>query len=133
MTRREWDGQTMRDADPFVGRCVRLILVIALVLAFGTWIAKAESNCSAMRSYAQASADDMASRDTMGNHDYFHRSPHTGGENIGWGYKTETAMVAAWWRSTGHSANMRLNYPCKVIAHARSRSGKLYWAMEIGP
>ena len=108
------------------------IVIVAAIWLLLSWTANAQGSCSAMRAYAQASANYMAQRDAMGDHDYFHAQPHIGGENIGYGYKSEASMVAAWWRSPGHAANMRLHYPCKVIAHARSRSGKLYWAMEVG-
>jgi uncharacterized protein YkwD len=113
-------------------RTIAFVAAVAAIAIVGMSLAGA-AGCSQMRAYAQASANDMASRDTMGDHDYFHRRPHVGGENIGWGYKTEARMVAAWWRSPGHAANMRLPHPCKVVASARSRSGKLYWAMEVGP
>ena len=127
---------TPRPPAPFVGKIVAGILIVALILIAAVLMWPGSSvgaeRCAAMRAYAQASANQMARRDAMGNHDYFRARPHEGGENIGWGYKTEAAMVAAWWRSPGHAANMRLGYPCKVIASARSRSGKLYWAMEVG-
>ena len=110
----------------------RAVVIVAIIWALLAWSAQAQGSCSAMRAYAQASANAMAQRNAMGDHDYFHARPHVGGENIGYGYKTEAAMVAAWWRSSGHAANMRLHYPCKVIAHARSRSGRLFWAMEVG-
>ena len=115
----------------WLGVVVMVVVVVVSALAFCNQNARA-ADCSQMRAFAQASANHMAARDSMGNHDYFHAQPHVGGENIGWGYKTEASMTAAWWKSSGHAANMRLGYPCKVVASARSRSGKLYWAMEIG-
>ena len=136
MTRR-WDDMSKSRPPSYTlaGRCFLFIVLVGIIAAviclLGPKPAKA-SDCSAMRAYAYASANDMARRDTMGNHDYFHAHPHYGGENIGYGYKSEAAMVAAWWRSPHHAENMRLHYPCKVTAVARSSSGKLYYAMEIG-
>ena len=110
-----------------------MFLAIALSFVVPNTVTRANADgCAAMRDYAQRSANDMAHKDSLGNHDYFHASPHYGAENIGYGYKSEAAMTAAWWRSPHHAANMRLHYPCKVTAVARSASGKLYYAMEIG-
>lgn len=119
---------------PIISWWLGVIVLGFLILAALTFCtpSHAEPGCARMLAYAQASANEMAARDSMGNHDYFRRQPHVGGENIGWGYKTEAAMIDAWWRSPGHATNMRLRYRCKVTAHARSLSGKVYWAMEVG-
>ena len=110
-----------------------VVIGAAILLMAALTISHAPAaDCSAMRAYAQRSANDMAQRDAMGNHDYFHAHPHIGAENIGWWYKTEAAMMAVWWKSPPHAANMRLPYPCKVVAHAKSHSGRLYWALEVG-
>lgn len=123
----------MRDADPFVGRCFRLILVVALVLAFGTWIAKAESP----QALAQECADSLARRNHL-DHEGFGVRGHIGfcdghgrcargsrAENVGYGCEDEACQIARWWKSPGHAANMLLG-PISV-ASAVSRSGRRYF------
>jgi hypothetical protein len=94
--------------------------------------AAAKSDCALMQRLAQEHANDMARRESM-DHSGFHNRAARGvrAENVAMGSKTKAEAMAQWRASPGHAANMALP-GCKAVAHAVSRSGLYYWAMEIG-
>lgn len=113
---------------------LRFVSLVFMFLTTMIWISPANASCAKMRRLAQEAANDMARRDHM-DHNWFysHRrgSGVDGAENAGEYYKTKAQMIAVWWGSPGHAANMRLNYACKSVASA-SNGRHIYWAMEIG-
>lgn len=111
----------------------RATIIVALLAA--TAVPVSAADCSHMRRYAQAAANDMARRNSM-DHSWFHRNrmgrDSGGAENVGVGYKTKAQAMAGWWSSPSHAANLRRQYRCTAVASARSRSGRLFWAWEGG-
>ncbi len=61
-----------------------------------------------------------------------HRGPAgASAENVAVGCADEACARRAWMQSPHHRANMMLG-GCQAIASAVSKSGRRYWAMEIG-
>ncbi|HTQ84388.1 MAG TPA: CAP domain-containing protein, partial [Pseudolabrys sp.] len=52
-------------------------------------------------------------------------------ENVAVGCKSEACAREVWMNSPPHRANMMLG-GCQAVASAVSKSGRRYWAMEIG-
>lgn len=52
-------------------------------------------------------------------------------ENVAVGCATEACARNVWMKSPHHRANMMLG-GCQAVASAVSKSGRRYWAMEIG-
>ena len=104
-----------------------------LVVAFTP--AKAEpkpASCGLMQKLAQEHANDMARRESLDHAGFATRAARGArAENVAMGHASKAETLAQWRASSGHAANMRLP-GCKAIARAQSRSGRYYWAMEIG-
>jgi hypothetical protein len=120
-----------------------LVAVPAAIVLFMLilWLAS-EAHAESQQSLAQECADSLARRDHL-DHEGFGVKGHIGycdghgrcargsrAENVGYGYKTKAAMIAAWWKSPGHAANMRLG-PI-TVADAVSKSGRHYWCGVVG-
>lgn len=104
----------------------------ASLLFLGLTAVNAEAACQAMQRLAQQHSNDMARR---GHLDYagFERRAKQGAraENVATGYSSKAQTIAQWWASPVHAFNMLLP-GCKAVAYAVSRTGRYYWAMEIG-
>jgi uncharacterized protein YkwD len=88
--------------------------------------------CSQMQALAQEHANDMARRDRLDHAGFASRAKRGArAENVAFGSATEAETLAQWRGSPGHAKNMRLP-GCKAVASAQSRSGRIYWVMEIG-
>lgn len=113
-------------------RLVLFAVAVVAVCLLGITYAPAACSTSHMRALAQEQANSMARRDSMDHAGFLGRA-HRGAraENVAYGVSNEAAAIAMWWRSPGHAANMRLP-GCRGVASAVSRSGRRYWAMEIG-
>lgn len=110
---------------------MRVLIAVATCLALTT---QADACYSAkMHTLAQEHANDMARRNSLDHNGFYaHRGPAGArAENVAYGYDTEAKTIAQWWRSPGHAANMRLP-GCRATGSAVSKSGRRYWAMEIG-
>ena len=109
-----------------------LALVITLAAsAAGSGFAQA--NCAALYAMAQQHANDMARRDSL-DHAGFMRGRGPRGavaENVAVGCADESCARRVWMKSPPHRANM-MRGGCQAVASAVSRSGRRYWAMEIG-
>ena len=107
-------------------------IFFVLALAAGTGVAHAAS-CSALYAMAAEHARDMARRESLDHDGFFsYRGPHGAmAENVAVGCKTESCARDAWMKSPPHRANMMLG-GCQPVASAVSKSGRRYWAMEIG-
>jgi uncharacterized protein YkwD len=104
----------------------------AAILICGLTPANAKSDCQMMQRLAQEHANDMAGRDSLDHAGFASRAKRgVRAENVAFGNSSKAMTIAQWWASPGHAANMRLA-GCKAIASAVSRSGRRYWAMEIG-
>jgi uncharacterized protein YkwD len=106
-------------------------MFIFAVALLGVTAANAKSDCGLMKKLAQEHSNSMARRNSL-DHAGFQSRARRGAraENVAFGYSTQSATIAQWWRSPPHAANMQLP-GCKA-ASAISRSGRRYWTMEIG-
>lgn len=81
-------------------------------------------------------ARDMARRDKLDHAGFFeHRGPFGSmAENVAYGCKNATDCIRVWLRSPGHRRNIMLKQARTYgVSSARAASGRLYWAMELGP
>ena len=110
---------------------IRLSLVLSLGVNVGS--AAQAASCGTLHALAQAHANDMARRESL-DHDGFFRERGPRGamaENVAVGCKSEACAREVWMNSPPHRANMMLG-GCQAVASAVSKSGRRYWAMEIG-
>ena len=108
-------------------------LGVALVLLSSSGARVVYADCSMLYALAQQHANDMARRNSL-DHAGFkrHRGPAGAtAENVAVGCADEACARRAWMQSAPHRANMALG-GCQAIASAVSKSGRRYWAMEIG-
>jgi hypothetical protein len=112
-------------------RKIRFWSMVALFCAFGAGLCRAD--CSALYWLAQQHANDMARRNSLYHAGFMtHRGPAGAvAENVAVGCETEACAWQAWMKSPRHRANMSIG-GCHAVASALSRSGRRYWAMEIG-
>jgi len=91
------------------------------------------AGCSALQGLAVAHARDMARRESLDHAGFFSERGPRGAmaENVAVGCKTEACARDVWMKSPPHRANMMLG-GCQAVASAVARSGRRYWAMEIG-
>jgi hypothetical protein len=91
------------------------------------------ADCAALYALAQQHAYDMARRNSLDHAGFMkHRGPAGAvAENVAVGCADEACARRAWMRSPHHRANMMLG-GCQAIASAVSKTGRRYWAMEIG-
>jgi hypothetical protein len=109
----------------------RFRLALALVCALGA--GQACADCSALYGLAQQHANDMARRNSLDHSGFMkHRGPAGAfAENVAVGCETEVCARRTWMNSSRHRVNMMAG-GCQAIASAVSKSGRRYWAMEIG-
>lgn len=125
---------------PFVSRFFWGVVAAGIVAAAICWPRHARAE-SAM-ALAQECANSLATRNHL-DHEGFGVKGHVGfcdgrgrcargsrAENVGYGCATESCMIAMWWKSPGHAANMRLG-PI-TVAGAVSKSGRHYWCGVVG-
>ncbi len=112
-------------------RIVSVCCVLALSCAIGAGLAHAD--CAALYALAQQHANDMARRNSLDHAGFMkHRGPAgASAENVAVGCADEACARRAWERSPHHRANMMAG-GCQAVASAVSKSGRRYWAMEIG-
>ena len=105
-------------------------ILAALVLA-GADVAHA--GCAALHAMAQQHASDMARRESLDHAGFMReRGPRgASAENVAVGCADEACARKVWMNSPPHRANMMLG-GCQAVASAVSKSGRRYWAMEIG-
>jgi len=112
-----------------------LWLAMAAIVAFASTPADArtlKTSCWTMQLLAQEHANDMARRDRLDHAGFASRARRGArAENVAYGHSSAARTIAQWSRSPPHARNMRL-HGCRGIASAVSRSGRRYWAMEIG-
>jgi hypothetical protein len=110
---------------------VRFWFALALFCALGA--GQAYADCGALYGLAQQHANDMARRNSLDHAGFMtHRGPAGAvAENVAVGCATEACARQAWMKSPRHRANMAIG-GCQAIASAVSRTGRRYWAMEIG-
>ncbi|SRR5579885_542630 len=109
------------------------VAVATLVLLSGVDTRVVHADCSQLYALAQQHANDMARRNSL-DHAGFkrHRGPSGAtAENVAVGCADEACAMRAWMQSSHHRANLALG-GCQAIASAVSKSGRRYWAMEIG-
>jgi hypothetical protein len=105
-------------------------LAFALVAA-GSGVAHA--GCGVLHGLAQAHANDMARRGSLDHAGFFRERGPRGAmaENVAVGCADEACARRMWMKSPPHRANM-MRGGCQAVASAVSKSGRRYWAMEIG-
>ena len=106
-------------------------IVLAVSAAFAG--ASNAADCGRLYALAQQHANDMARRNSLDHAGFMkHRGPAgAAAENVAVGCRDEACARRAWTKSPHHRANMMLG-GCQAIASAVSKSGRRYWAMEIG-
>jgi len=109
-----------------------MTLLVLTLGGAGENVARAAS-CSTLYALAQEHANDMARRNSLDHAGFFtERGPRGAmAENVAVGCKTEACAREVWMKSPPHRANMMLG-GCQAVASAVSKSGRRYWAMEIG-
>lgn len=84
---------------------------------------------------AQSHAADMAQRDALDHNGFMAQRGPRGAraENVAYGCKDSPCVIQQWASSSGHRANMlRTDISKCGLASAVSKSGKRYWALELG-
>ncbi len=106
---------------------------IALAVSAAFAGASSAADCGRLYALAQRHANDMARRNSLDHAGFMkHRGPAgAAAENVAVGCRDEACARRAWTKSPHHRANMMLG-GCQAIASAVSKSGRRYWAMEIG-
>lgn len=114
-----------------MNRLVGMLLLLALGIAEGS-VAHA-AGCGTLHMLAQAHANDMARRESLDHNGFFRERGPRGAmaENVAVGCADEACARQMWMKSPPHRANM-MRGGCQAVASAVSRSGRRYWAMEIG-
>ena len=110
---------------------IRFCFLLAMSCALGA--GPCHADCAVLYRLAQQHANDMARRNSLDHRGFMtYRGPAgAAAENVAVGCETEACARQAWMKSRPHRANMALG-GCQAIASARSKSGRRYWAMEIG-
>ena len=86
---------------------------------------------SRLTALARAHAEDMARRNAL-DHAGFERR-RIRAENVSYGCKDTACAIRQWAGSAGHRKNMLLqDVRSYGLAFADSRSGRRYWALELG-
>jgi uncharacterized protein YkwD len=92
-------------------------------------------NDPAMSGLARVHAEDMARRESL-DHAGFHERRGPAGamaENVAYGCAESACTIKQWINSPGHRANMLLSgIGSYGVASAVSKSGRRYWALELG-
>jgi uncharacterized protein YkwD len=100
--------------------------------AHGRSALKSDSNLTAL---ARSHAEDMARRESL-DHAGFMQSRGPAGaraENVAYGCADSPCTVRQWINSSGHRTNMLLpGVNSYGLASAVSKSGRRYWALELG-
>lgn len=84
---------------------------------------------------AAAHAAYMARRDTLDHAGFMERRGPAGAraENVAYGCVDTPCVIRIWINSPGHRTNMlRTDVTRYGLASARAKSGKTYWALEVG-
>jgi uncharacterized protein YkwD len=117
--------------DTMTIRVILFGIALALFSVLGARLSHA--NCGQLHALAQQHAYDMARRDRLDHAGFKKRRGPAGAsaENVAVGCETEACAINTWMRSAPHRTNMMLG-GCQGIASAVSRSGRRYWAIEIG-
>src|SRR5579862_1041087 len=112
-------------------RPVSFCVVLALLSGIGTGVSRAD--CSGLYALAQQHANDMARRNSLDHAGFMTQRGPAGAvaENVAVGCATEACARQAWMKSPRHRANMAIG-GCQAVASAVSKTGRRYWAMEIG-
>jgi hypothetical protein len=112
-------------------RTIRLWSLLAMTCALGAGHAYAD--CSTLYGLAQQHANDMARRNSLDHSGFMnHRGPAgAAAENVAVGCESEDCARQTWMKSPHHRVNMMLG-GCQAVASAVSKTGRRYWAMEIG-
>ncbi len=90
---------------------------------------------ASMEALARAHAEDMARRETMDHAGFMTERGPAGAraENVAYGCGDSACTIHQWVNSTGHRQNMLLpDINSYGLASAVSRSGRRYWALELG-
>jgi uncharacterized protein YkwD len=93
------------------------------------------SSDAALTAMAQTHAGDMARRDVLDHAGFKEQRGPMGAraENVAYGCADSPCVIKQWVNSSGHRANMLLPSVTKYgLASAVSKSGKRYWALELG-
>ena len=113
-------------------RALTTICAALAATAAATGIAHA-AGCGVLYALAQEHASDMARRESLDHAGFYTQRGPRGAmaENVAVGCATEACARDVWMKSPPHRANMMLG-GCQAVASAVSKSGRRYWAMEIG-
>jgi hypothetical protein len=108
-------------------------LCLALGVSAGAGGPVFAAGCGALYGLAQGHANDMARRESLDHAGFFRERGPRGAmaENVAVGCADEACARRAWMQSPPHRANM-MRGGCQAVASAVSKSGRRYWAMEIG-
>ena len=92
-------------------------------------------NDPAMGILARIHAEDMARREALDHAGFHERRGQAGAmaENVAYGCAESACTIKQWINSPGHRANMLLSGVGSYgMASAVSKSGRRYWALELG-
>jgi uncharacterized protein YkwD len=92
------------------------------------------SNAS-MTALARSHAEDMARREALDHSGFMQYRGPAGAraENVAYGCGDSSCTIRQWIKSSGHRTNMLLpNVKSYGLASAVSKSGRRYWALELG-
>jgi uncharacterized protein YkwD len=111
----------------------RVVLFALALLLTAAGAGASLADYSTLYALAQQHAYDMARRNSLDHAGFVKRRGSAGAaaENVAVGCADEACARRAWMRSPHHRANMMLGR-CQAVASAVSKSGRRYWAMEIG-
>lgn len=89
---------------------------------------------STLIALARAHAEDMARREKLDHAGFLERrGPGVRAENVSYGCADSSCTLRRWLKSPRHRANMLLRDVSRYgLASAVSKSGRRYWALELG-
>jgi uncharacterized protein YkwD len=93
------------------------------------------SSDSGLESLARRHAQDMALRERMDHSGFMSQRGPAGAraENVAYGCTDSPCVIRQWVNSSGHRANMLLpDLGSYGLASAVSKTGRRYWALELG-
>jgi uncharacterized protein YkwD len=100
--------------------------------AHGRSALRSDSN---LESLARGHAQNMAQREAMDHSGFMTERGPAGAraENVAYGCNDNPCVIRQWVNSSGHRANMLLpDIGSYGLASAVSKSGRRYWALELG-
>ena len=120
---------TLNSCEPVFSKPETATSLNAFRTANGLPVLRSDAHLTAL---ARAHAEDMARRGAL-DHAGFMQRRGARAENVSYGCKDTPCAIRQWAGSSGHRRNMLLpEVRSYGLAYADSRSGRRYWALELG-